>query len=193
MIPSNAFTPVPDPAPYLPPYDLPFTKLEHVVRGGIAIGDASKGRDYQNWQVRYQGGNIEVLPVGGSVAFSMTVAGVQTLSLAFDNNMGIVLCWMASNGANLYYFNTLTAAYTTRNFNDITSCRVVVDDGRDFYTAASDVIFGYTRAGNLYWRQQRDRYDVEYLVGPTANLLVKMAPNINRRLQFALLPQLPTT
>ena len=95
--------------------------------------------------------------------------------------------------ANLYYFDTLTASYTTRNFNDVTSCRVVVDDSRDFYTAAPDVIFGYTRAGNVYWRQQRDRYDTERLIGATSNQLIKMAPNINRRLQFALLPQVPTT
>lgn len=115
------------------------------------------------------------------------------MSLAFDSNMGIVLCWMASNGGNLYYFDTLSSSYTTRAFSDVTSCRVVVDDSRDFYASASDVIFGYTRAGNLCWRQQRDRYDVERVVGPTSRLLVKMAPNINRRLQFALLPTVPVT
>lgn len=191
MIPSNAFTPQPDPAAFLPPYDQPFNRLLQAVPGGVAIGDASKGRLHQQWQARYQGGAIEVLPVGGSVAFSLAVPGVQTLSLAFDSNMGVVLCWMTSSGGNLYYFDTLSAAYTTRTFSDVTSCCVVVDDSRDFYTSSSDVIFGYTRAGSLYWRQQRDRYDVERLVGATSGLLVKMAPNVNRRLQFALLPALP--
>jgi len=191
MIPGNTFTTVPDPAAFLPPYDESFAPLRQTVPGGIAIGNASRGRDYQNWRVLYSEGLITVAPVAGAVAFSLPVPDVLTVSLAFDNNMGIVLAWQSPAGANLYYFDTVAGAYATRLFTGVTSCRVVVDDERGFYTPASDVIFGYTQAGALYWRQQRDRYDVERQVGLTANLLVKLAPNINRRLQFALFHRLP--
>jgi len=187
MIPANTFTPIPVISNFQAPYDLPYQPLTQHVLGGVAIGNPSLGRQVKIWTVNYNGVSITVKPIDGPIAFTLVAADVQTVSLAFDNNMGLVIGWMTSIDAKLYYYDTLLAAYTIRTFVGPTSCRVVVDDARDFYTAQSDVIFGYTMAGNLYWRQQRDRYDVQYLIGPTANLLRKMAPNVGNRLQFQLL------
>lgn len=187
MIPGNAFTPAPIISNFQAPYDLPYQPLTQVVLGGAAIGNPSLGRQYQTWTVNYNGAAITVKPADNVIAFTLLAADVQTVSLAFDNNMGLVIAWMTSIDAKLYYFDTLTSSYITRTFVGPTSCRVVVDDARDFYTAQSDVIFSYTRIGNLYWRQQRDRYDIERLAGPTTKLLRKMAPNVGNRLQFQLL------
>jgi len=187
MIPSDTFTTVPVISNFLPPYDEPYQPLLQNVLGGLAIGDPSLGRQYKIWTVEYNGISITVKPVDGPIAFTLVASDVQTVSLAFDNNMGLVIGWTTSVDAKLYYFDTLTFGYITRTFVGLTSCRVVVDDARDFYLAQSDVIFSYTMSGNLYWRQQRDRYDVERLVGPTTKLLRKMAPTIGNRLQFQLL------
>lgn len=188
MIPANAFTAVPQPASFQAPYNEPYTPLQQVVRGGNAIGDASAGRQVKDWIATYAAGTIVVKPVGDLVAaFAMMAADVLTLSLAFDNNMGIVLAWKTPTGAKLYYYDTLTSAYITRVFAGIESCRVCVDDARSVYNASSDVIFGYVKTGNLYWRQQRDRYDTERLIGPTAKQLKRMAPSVTNRLQFELL------
>jgi hypothetical protein len=188
MIPANAFTAVPQPTSFQAPYNEPYTPLQQVVRGGTAIGDASAGRQVKDWIATYAAGTIVVKPVGDVVAaFAMMAADVLTLSLAFDNNMGIVLAWKTPTGANLYYYDTLTSAYITRVFANIESCRVCVDDARAVYNANSDVIFGYVRTGNLYWRQQRDRYDTERLVAPTLRQLKRMAPSVTNRLQFELL------
>lgn len=186
MIPSNTFTPQPEVTPFVPPLDEPYQPLFQRVLGGVALNNPSEGRMYQIWTVEYTSGSIIVSPEGQPSAFEMGAVGVTAVSLAFDNNMGIVLGWQTASGANLYYYDTLTSSYTTRNFPGVTSCRVAVDDPRDFYTASSDVIFGYTISGNLYWRQQRDRYDVEYLVGPATGNLIKMGPNTGNRLQFML-------
>ena len=188
MIPSNTFTPVAQPADFIVPYDRAYRPLQHYSLGGIAIGDASRGRDYQVWKVTYMDGEFKIQPEGGAVVFSLPATNVQNVSLAFDTNMGIVLAWMSDTGGNLYYFNTDTATYTTRNFPDFTSCRVCIDDAREVNTTNSDVILGYTRAGALYWRQQRDKYNVERFIANTPNRLVKMGPSESRRLQFALLP-----
>ena len=188
MIPLNTFTPTPIISNFQAPYDLPYNPLSQDVLGGIAIGNPSQGRQYKIWTVSYNGAAIDVKPVDGPIAFSLLAANVETVSLAFDNNMGLVIAWkLTTGGANLYYFDTLTSQYITRFFAGVLSCRVVVDDARDFYTASSDVIFGYTLGGNLYWRQQRDRYDNQYLVGPTTKFLRKMAPNVGNRLQFQLI------
>jgi hypothetical protein len=184
MIPNNAFTTTPIVSAFLPPKDEPYQPLTSKSRGGIALNDASRGRDYQNWVVSYDGSDILVAPQGGSTAFTLTVAGVLSVSLAFDNNMNVILAWMDSIGAKLYWFDNVS--YVTTAFA-ATSCRVTIDDVRDFYNANSDVIFAYTNAGTLYWRQQRDLYAIERTVGSTTGLLQKVGLNQLNRLQFQLL------
>jgi len=188
MIPANTFTPTPVVSNFQSPYDQPYNPLLQNVLGGVAIGNPSQGRQLKIWTVAYNGVSITVKPIDGPIAFTLLAADVQTVSLAFDNNMGLVIAWkLLTGGANLYYYDTLTSQYIIRFFPGITSCRVCVDDARDFYTTQSDVIFSYTLNNNLYWRQQRDRYDDEYLIGPTEKRLRKAAPNIGNRLQFQLL------
>lgn len=186
MIPANAFTPIPIVSNFQYPYNEPYSPLSQNVYGGVAIGDASLGRQVKVWNVSYNGSFINVKPADGPIAFSLEQGGVLSVSLAFDNNMGLVIAWTTTSGASLYYFNTLTSTYITRFFADISSCRVCVDDAREFYSANSDVIFSYTRSGTLYYRQQRDRYDVEYTIGTTSKQLIRAAPNVGNRLQFQL-------
>ena len=195
MIPANSFTAVAQPSEFEAPYNILFRRYKHVCPGGIALGDASKGRDYQNWEVQFkpETSMLEVKPVGAaSPQLTLPAPDLIYVSLAFDNNMAPVLAWLVPSGANLYYFDSVSSSYTTRFFSGFTSCRVCTDDVRDFNAPASDVIFGYTRNGNLYWRQQRDRYDIERLVGPTSNLLITLGQNTSKRLQFGMMPTIPT-
>lgn len=193
MIPNNAFT---DPAvvtDFLPPIDGAYSRLRSTVMGGIALNDPSQGRMYQQWVAYYESGNINVkIKDSHTIAFSLPATDVYTVSLAFDNNMGIVLAWIdTSNNANLYYFDTLSSSYITRVFDDntygYTSCRVCVDNAHDYYITNSDVIFAYIDfEGFLNYRQQRDRYDIEYRVGgPVNGTLTKVGPTVGNRLQFA--------
>lgn len=262
--------------------------------GGIALNNPVMGRAYQPWVVSYVNGVILVNPLDQPVEFSLPVADVRTISLAFDNNMSVVLTWVYATGAKLYYFDTLTSQYIERDFPGVHSSRVCVDEPANFYNQDSDVIFGYTKrsstrsgykvlttsvfgsdpnprfwlpvsttlfstfsealydwadrmntthrnttvyytngtvlsngihtfevrdttagtvgwringilygtsglvpqfvtepysSNGLYWRQQRDRYDIERLVGYIGDdrQLVKMGMNIGHRLQFKLM------
>jgi len=186
MIPLNTFTPTPIVSAFQAPYNEQYFPLSQNVLGGVAIGNPALGRQVKVWNVSYNGAFINVKPIDGPVAFSLAAAPVTSVSLAFDNNMGLAIAWTTGTGANLYYFDTLTTQYITRNFPGISSCRVCVDDARDFYLAQSDVIFSYTLAGSLYWRQQRDRYDNQYLIGATTKTLIRAALNVGNRLQFEL-------
>lgn len=187
MIPGGGFTPAPIVAQFKAPYDLPYNPLLFTAMGGAALGDASQGRLVKQWTAAYDGAAIQVKPEDGPVSFTLAVPGVETLSLAFDNNMGTVLAWTTASGASLYYFDTVAGQFTTRAFSGVDSCRVVVDDARDFNTTLSDVIFGYTSGGSLFYRQQRDRYDVPYLIGSTTKRLRRLAPSVLSRLQFQML------
>lgn len=184
MIPANAITISPISGEFRPPESMPHNPSQHTTLGGFAIGDPSKGRQFQNWTAILAAGNVTVQPSNAGVAFSMPAPGAQSVALAFDNNMGIVLAWQTASGSNLYYFDTTTAAYTTRTFPGTTSCRVCVDDAREFYAPSSDVIFAYTKNNVLYWRQQRDRYDIERVVGSTTKRLIRMGLSQTNRLQF---------
>lgn len=186
MIPNNVVNPVLDATAFQPPYNEAYNPLLQTVRGGTAVGDPAAGRQVKDWVVSYTGGTISVGPKLEAVAFTLAANDVVTISLAFDSNMSIVLAWKTPTGAKLYYYDTLTSAYTTRVFPELTSCRVCVDDAREFNSANSDVIFAYTLNGNLYWRQQRDRYDVERLAGVTTKFLKRMGPSVANRLQFEL-------
>jgi hypothetical protein len=184
VIPNNAFTTIPVVGTFLYLQDVLYPPLTQTVMGGIALNDPSQGRLYQPWTVAYDGTNILVNPGSAAVVFTLAAADVTSVSLAFDSSMAIVLCWTTSTGAAIYYYDTVSAAYTTRTFSGFTSCRVCVDDPRAFNTGASDVIFGYTNAGSLCYRQQRDRYNIEYIIISTAKLLTRMGPSTVDRLQF---------
>lgn len=185
MIPGNAITPTPIQGLFKPPENGTHSFTTHTVFGGIALNDPSKGRQYRQWSVTLLAGVIEVRPVGASVVFTRAAPSAISVSLAFDSNMGLVVAWQNSTGTSeLYYFDTLLTQYTTRSFSGTTSCKVCVDDARPAAEAASDVIFAYTRNNNLYWRQQRDRYDVERLVGATNKKLIRLGLSETNRLQF---------
>lgn len=186
MIPGNIVTPILDPAAFQPPYNEAYNPFIQTVQGGNAISDPSAGRQVKDWAVSYSGGIISVGPKLEAVVFTLEADDVETISLAFDSNMSVVLAWKTPTGAKLYYYDTLTSTYITRVFADVTSCRVGVDDAREVNVTNSDVIFAYTLNGNLYWRQQRDRYDIERLAGATTNLLKRMGPSVSNRLQFEL-------
>lgn len=189
-LPNNIITVTPVYAPFLEPLQSwPYTPLEEKVLGGTAIGNGQAGRMVQNWFITYASGVINVFPEAGMPQFSMAVAGVQTVSLAFDPNMNVAIAYQTSVGANLYYYNTLIAGYSTMIISGATSCRACVDDPRLFDTGGSDVIFSYVLTSSLYYRVQRERYLVEHGVGPAVkSVLTKTGFTTAQRMQFELSP-----
>lgn len=188
-LPLAQFTIKPQVTPFLPPWDEPYLPLEEAVTGGVAIGNGAGGRQQQRWTIFYLDGKIQVVPEAGfPVQFSLTVPLVDTVSLGFDSNMQVTIAYQRFNGSHLYYFNSLSSSYETLVIPDGTSCRACCDDPRDLNSAASDVIFGYIRDDHLYYRQQRDRYTVEYPVGPAHGTLQRAAPAAGGRFQFLVGP-----
>ena len=194
MIPGNTFTSTPITGDYLPPVSDTYTPLLETVYGGVNIGDPSRGRLYRLWTISYDGTHINVAKQGLAPSLILPVAGVKSVSLSFDSNMGVVIAYQTNAGGTLYYYDTLTNAYIYRSFPSTNTSRVAVDQAAPFYNANSDVIYAYTNGTNLCYRQQRDRYNIEYIVGPVyANsILTRVALSSVNRLQFELLNGIPT-
>lgn len=192
-IPLNEFTPSPVVAAFLPPLTDTYNALTMRATGGVALNDGSQGREVQFWTVSYDGTNINVSDATGTVRFQLLADGILSVCLAFDSNMAVALSYMRSDGGYLYFFNAVSNSYQTNHYADITSCRVVVDKTTTFFEGQSDVIFGYVSNGgsSVHWRQQRDRYAIEYNVPSEAdpsitidNPLIRLGPTEANRLQF---------
>lgn len=192
-LPLNIITPTPVRSAFVAPLDEPYLPLEEAVLGGTNIGDGSAGRQVKRWSVFYDGTSIKVAPETGVTQFTMVVPGVLTVSLGFDSNMAVTLAYMTVTGAHLYFFDSSLGSYTTLNVPGATSCRAGVDDQRLFNQSQSDVIFSYTLDNKLYWRQQRDRYTVERLVGPFTGdlILLRSGQNTLNRFQWRLGKYIP--
>lgn len=64
----------------------------------------------------------------------------------------------------LYWYNPAINDYDTTTFIGCRNLRVALDDKREMTIADSDVILTYLKGNSLYFRTQRDRYGVEYLL-----------------------------
>jgi hypothetical protein len=176
-------------APLLEPDSLETDPMISFEQGGIALNDPSAGRLYQTWRLYLDAGVVKVSPISGTpVTTLFTPTGVVTsLSLGFDSNMVPTVAYMEDGAAKLRWFNTVSGLIQTDTYT-ATACKCGTDEKRSGLEGLSDVIFAYLRAGNLYYRQQRDRYLIEYTVGAVGASfkLRRVGKNVGNRFQFEL-------
>ncbi|MCC7462086.1 MAG: hypothetical protein IT480_06435 [Gammaproteobacteria bacterium] len=120
--------------------------------------------------------------------------GIKSISAAFDQNMRIAVAYDFHTGAppEFYWFDNTLGYYVTLVLppGSITP-RCGLDDSRDMQVAGSDIILTYLRAGTLYFREQRDRFTVEYTLksGLEGYELAQFGMNRKYRLQWQLVPE----
>ena len=171
---------------FLAPYNEPYTPFSQNILGGTALNHGEDGRMVKIWNISYTDGIMRLKPEDGDVVWARGEPGIKSISCAFDNNMSQVIAWRKETGCGLYYYDTIAQQFAVTEFPDATGCRVCVDDPRDSYNAQSDVMFIYTAGNRLYYRQQRDRYKIEYFIGNTNRVLKRAGPNQGYRLQIEL-------
>lgn len=152
--------------------------------GGIALNDPSQGLRVQLWTFK-----LVVDELTGDSTVSVEAPSVPKVTLfsgvdvgeiagAFDQNMNPVVAYMASGSPMLWWWDpTASAMVHTSLPAGCYDLRVSLDDKRRFNVAKSDVILSYVRGGSLYYRYQRDRYLVEYLLSSNIDRLICAAMN----------------
>ena len=162
--------------------------LADLERGGTAIGDPSDGLDVQDWEGRLSGTNIQVKPVSGSTWTTVTSdTDISELAIAFDQNMRPSVAYVAGGTAKLYWYDATAAAYVTTSFVGATSPVVTMDDKRERQVGLNDVLLFYLRDGRVWHRRQRDRYTIEYNIGPipdNTDRIVQWGMGVNKRIQL---------
>ena len=167
--------------------DTSITLTTHRCFGGVDISDPSAGRLGYQWECRYRNGNITVRRMDRStIDLTITTPPVYMVGMAFDNNMAPVIAYQSGSISYLRYYSAQASAYTTIQMTGTSSCRCTVDDPRPFNNSGSDVVFAFTRGGQLIYTLQRDNYTTEYVVGNTTKRLLRLGPSKGLRLQFGL-------
>lgn len=185
MIPNQILSTIPIPRPYLEKvndYNLPLIDYE---MGGVALNDVSQGLQVKLWTLYMVGDDVTISAPDVAPTVVFTAQNITELSLAFDQSMQPVIAFVQAEEARLYWYDTTVPGYTTTIFPDATSPRVALDDKRPQFVPLSDVILAYVKDNNLYFRAQRDRYLIEYLLKTNVNAsLVTIGMTTNLRFKF---------
>lgn len=180
---------------YLSPDDRDPSLTEDFEWGGIGLNDPSQGLYVQIWKLRLDiddtdFGTVLISAPNYPEAVLFSGQGITEISLTFDQNMNPFVAFMQAGEAKFRWFDTVVSGIVTTTLpTGSHSPKTCLDDKRSLETVAgtSDIILGYMRAGSLYYRQQRDRYTIEYLLksGLVGSLLLIGMTRANR-LQFAI-------
>ncbi|WP_312237309.1 hypothetical protein [Stenotrophomonas sp.] len=187
MIPSGGLSNPAQPAEFIEKVNSTLDPLIDYEMGGIALNDASLGLWVRQWRVRVDGDVVYLGPEGGDEQNAFNRPGITEVSLAFDQNMQPVIAFVQAGEAWLWWFDSSVPGMVFTQFAEMINPRLTLDDKRPGQVGSSDVILAYLRAGSLYYRQQRDRYQVETLLSstPPCGGLACIAMTTGNRLQFA--------
>jgi hypothetical protein len=189
VIPLQRLSSTPVPAEFLEPDDIetPSSLVDYEL-GGVALNDPSQGLKVRNWRLRLVGNDVRINADGVPEETLFTRSGITELSLTFDQNMRPYVAFVQNGQAILRWYDTLAQQQIFLDLDPATvTPRVCLDDKRPLQVGGSDVILAYVRDDNLYFRAQRDRFEIEYLLQTAVGgKLIRVGMNQKLRLQFLL-------
>ena len=164
MLPGNVLATSPTVAPFIAPRGSQANLLTSYEYGGIALQNTSAGLLYQVWKAECPNptaGNI-LLSAPNTAPFTwLIIPGITELSLTFDQNMLPFLAYVLNGNCYYYWFSDVYNTFVTSQLEaGAKTPRCSLDDKRQASIIGniSDILLFYTVAGELYYRQQRDRY-----------------------------------
>lgn len=181
-------------APFTYPRNIPKSPNVSYEFGGIALQDPSQGLRVQVWRGEYLNGQVVLSAPAVPAAPLLTIADVVDLDISFDQNMNPFVCYELEDGtARFYWFDSSLPGFTTTTLaTGSFDLRCAHDDTRKLQVerGVSDVILAYLRAGSLYFRAQRERYQTEHLLSDEIGDrgLMRVGMNSQLRFQFQLSP-----
>jgi len=191
MLPDNELSSIPLPSDIIGSRSIVTSALEDYEDGGIALNDASEGLQYQMWHGFLDGDDICVEAPNTAKTVVYTGADITEISFTFDQLMRINIAFVQEGVAKLYWYDSTIADYTVTSFERGARLpRVFLDDKRDSQTEVSDILLVYIADYSLFYRLQRDRYEIEYELAiiSEANLITSLRVGMgkNLRIQFIL-------
>lgn len=147
--------------------------------GGISIRDPSRGLFYQIWTAQVES-NLDLetddimVSAANYPAFSIYQGwGITEISLAFDLSCNPIVAFVEKGVSKVRWWDSSIRDYTTTEVGEhCLDPKVCLDEPRSENGINSDVILAYLKDAALYFRMQRDLYQIEYLLdeGPFLEL-----------------------
>src|SRR5690606_37393113 len=139
--------------------------------GGVERHGPSLGLNYQTWTAEIVEDIVEDRIMLSAPTFPpqaiYTGDDITVVSLAFDQNMQPAVAFVEAGMAKLLWYDTIVSDMVVTSVpGNVSHPRVALDDTRQFNLANSDIILAYIKDGALYYRQQRDRYQIERQLSP---------------------------
>lgn len=165
-LPGDVLSSTPAPGYFLGARAQVFPDYIDYADGGVAIQDPSLGLDYQTWTAEIVSDIVEDNIMLSAPTFPATSVytgdDITEVSLAFDQNMNVCVAFVEAGVAKvLWYDTTVSQLVVTAIPGNVSNPKVALDDNREFNRVGSDIILAYIKDGALYYRQQRDRYQIE--------------------------------
>ena len=154
--------------------------------GPIELNDPSAGLYYQIWQALAHDGGVRLYDAQEVGTDVLTALNITEMSFTFDQNGRPSICFTQYGQTKIYWFDSSLGGVTTTTIGaGIGSPKVILDDKRQRQTNSSDIIMGYIKNSQLCYRQQRDRFLIEYVLATgVVGRLIKIGMGNNLRLQF---------
>ncbi len=158
-------------------------------RGGVARNDASQGLDVATWQAVLDQGSVLLSKEGGAPIRLFDRGGIDNIGLAFDQNMRPVISFTEGEKVWIWWFDPVQGAQVFTELAEGQNPRITLDDHRIEQVGNSDVILAYQRDEVLYYRQQRDRFQVERSIATAVtDALDAIGMSTGWRLQYRFRP-----
>lgn len=204
MIPNRSLIQPPRWMPYLPPVNFPTTTTTCEAIGGIGLSDPSQGLQVQNWSgyvtnVGLSNSAVYLYSPNTSNTFIFSSPGIVWMRFTFDQNMHPFVSFYDGSSSRYFWWDPTIPGNTIATLPaGITYTACMLDDSRPLETlvGSNDIILAYINNTNLCYRQQRDRYQTEYVLYSGINNLIsnpfvnKIGMNERYRLQFEIGGQL---
>lgn len=142
--------------------------IEDYETGGTALSDSSQGFLVRDWKAEViNGSEIWLSPedTPGDAVLVRTDTNITEVTFSFDQLMREVVAYVADGVAYIWYFDSEQSQFDVKSIPDAISPFATLDDKRRIggFLGENDVLIFYIKNSNVYYRAQRDRYDVEYL------------------------------
>ena len=186
MLPEGRLSTAKVPAPILGGRALKSSPKIDYEDGPIALNDPSAGLFYQIWTGQAYDGGIFLFSDLVERQDILNALNITEMSFTFDQNGRPTVAYVYYGIAKIWWYDsTIENHATTEIGSGVRRPRVILDDKRQTQTNSSDIILGYIKNENLYYRQQRDRFGTEYLLATdVVGRLQKIGMGNNLRLQF---------
>ena len=164
MLPNNTWSSQPIVSDIIAPRDK--AKINATTssdNGPIAIRNISRGLLAKIWTASYNSITGSVTLQDGTNLF--TDVNLKELSLTFNQNGDPFVAFRSGTRIKIWWYDPQTSSYTIKDLTVGDQPFCYLDERRPEFSSSSDVLLIYHRNGEILYRQQRDRFDIEYSTG----------------------------